>query len=261
MYNLPEMRAGNAALWAAVRTEAGRDGVTGLPAELDFTRKPVPERIEPDTVFTQVCGWPLQTIYAGQAVVLGVPVYDAPYCDGPTHTGIFVVRDDSRFSTVADLLGCAFVFNSVHSNSGMNLPRRVIADLAGGGRFFGSIEETHSQPNNLDRVARSEADATCVDSVTFAFYRRHRPGAAAGLRVLAPTLPTPAIPFVTSVASDERVRAALAGALRRVAIGEAWADVRARMLLQDIVPPERVDYQVPCRYATEAAALGYKTLH
>jgi ABC-type phosphate/phosphonate transport system substrate-binding protein len=261
MYNLPEMQAGNAAFWLAIRTEAERLGVMGLPPVLDFARKPVPGRIEPDTVFTQVCGWPLQTIYAGQAMVLGVPAYDAPHCAGPTHAGVFVVRRDAPFRSVADLRGCDFVFNSIHSNSGMNLPRRVIAELADGRPFFGSIVETHSQPINLERVARGEADATCVDCVTYAFFARHRPAMAGQLRILAATPSTPAIPYVTAAATDPATKAALSQALRRVAIEPEWAPVRAAMLLLDVVPPDQVDYQTPCRYADEAAALGYPHLH
>jgi ABC-type phosphate/phosphonate transport system substrate-binding protein len=260
MYNLPEMQAGNAAFWLAIRTEAERLGVMSLPPALDFARKPVPERIEPDTVFTQVCGWPLQTIYAGQAMVLGVPAYDALNCAGPTHAGVFVVRRDAPFRSVAELRGCDFVFNSIHSNSGMNLPRRVIAELAHGRPFFGSIVETHSQPINLERVARGEADATCVDCVTYAFFARHRPTVVEQLRVLATTPPTPAIPYVTATATDPAIKAALAQALRRVAIEPEWGPVRTQMLLLDVLPPERVDYQTPCRYAAEAAALGYPLL-
>ncbi|RYJ03894.1 MAG: phosphate ABC transporter substrate-binding protein, partial [Acetobacteraceae bacterium] len=56
MYNLPEMRAENAAFWQALREELARRGVTGLPDTPDFTRPPVPGAIEPDTLFTQVCG-------------------------------------------------------------------------------------------------------------------------------------------------------------------------------------------------------------
>jgi ABC-type phosphate/phosphonate transport system substrate-binding protein len=261
MYNLPEMQTENAAFWLAIRTEAERLGVMGLPLRLDFARKPVPERIEHETVFTQVCGWPLQTIYAGQAKVLGVPAYGVAHCAGPTHAGVFVVQRDAPFRSVAELRGCDFVFNSLHSNSGMNLPRRVIAELAGSGPFFGSIAETHSQPMNLERVARGEADATCVDCVTYAFFARHRPALAEQLRILAATPPTPAIPYVTAVATDPVMKAALAQALRRVATEPEWAPVRAAMLLLDVVPPDEVDYQIPCRYADEAAALGYPRLH
>ena len=31
--------------------------------------------------------------------------------------------------------------------------------------------------------------------------------------------------------------------------------------LLDILPPDQVDYGTPCRYAAEAAALGYPRLH
>ncbi len=260
MYNLPEMRAVNAAFWRAMRTEAERLGVAGLPHALDFGRKPVPAEIEPDTLFTQVCGWPLQTIYAGQAVVLGVPVYAAAHCDGPVHAGIFVVHREAAYSTVADLRGCDFVFNSVHSNSGMNLARRTVADLAGGQPFFGAISETHSQPGNLERVARREADATCVDCVTYAFFVRHRPAAAANLRMLAATPPTPAIPFVTAAATPAPVRTALTDALARVANAPEWAEARAGLMLEGIAPPTIADYGIPCAYAAEAAALGYPVL-
>ncbi len=205
MYNLPEMQAENAAFWLAIRTEAERLGVMGLPPALDFARKPVPARIEPDTVFTQVCGWPLRTIYAEQAVVLGVPVYDAPHCAGPTHAGVFAVRRDAPFRSVADLRGSSFVFNSIHSNSGMNLLRRVIAELAGGMPFFGSIVETHSQPINLERVVRGEVDATCVDCVTYAFFARHRSTVAKQLRILAATPPTPTIRYVTATTTDPAI--------------------------------------------------------
>jgi ABC-type phosphate/phosphonate transport system substrate-binding protein len=275
MYNLPEMRPANTAFWLAIRTEAERLGLHGLPQELDFARKPVPAQIEANTVFTQVCGWPLQTIYAGQATLLGVPAYDATHCAhpgristthtasipaAPTHAGVFVVRRDAAFRRVGDLRGCDFVFNSVHSNSGMNLPRRVIAGLAGGKPFFGSIAETHSQPRNLELVASGEAAATCVDCVTFAFFVRRRPEMGERLRVLAVTPPTPAIPFVTSAATDARTKTTLAAALRCVATAPEWEPVRAAMLLLDIVPPDRADYTIPCRYAAEAAALGYPAL-
>ena len=143
----------------------------------------------------------------------------------------------------------------------MNLPRRVIAELAGGKPFFGSIVETHSQPINLERVARGEADATCVDCVTYAFFARHRPIVAGQLRILATTPPTPAIPYVTATATDPAIKAAFAQALRRVAIEPEWAPMRAAMLLLDVLPPNQIDYQTPCRYAAEAAAQGYPRLH
>ena len=86
------MQADNAAFWQALHAEGEWVGVIGLPHERGFARRPVPAHIEPDTVFTRVCGWPLQTIYAGQATVPGVPVNGAAHCDVPTQAGLFVVR-------------------------------------------------------------------------------------------------------------------------------------------------------------------------
>ena len=87
MYNLPEMRQANAAFWDAIGSELQRQRDVALPAALDFERRPVPDEIERDTLLTQVCGYPLQTIYRGQAVVLGAPVYAAEHCQGPTRCG------------------------------------------------------------------------------------------------------------------------------------------------------------------------------
>ncbi len=260
MYNLPEMQAANTAFWQALRTELAALGLAGLPAAPDFTRPPVPGGIEPETLFTQVCGWPLQTIYAGQARLLGVPVYAAPYCQGPAHAGVFIVGQESRFTTLEELRGCAFAFNSVHSNSGMNLPRRALAGLGARAPFFGSIIETHSQPGNIERVAKGEVEATCVDCVTYAFYGRHRPALAARTRVLAATPPSPAIPFVTAAATPEATVALLQAALFRVARAPEWAAVRAGLLLADILPPDPAAYAVQLAHTREAAELGYPVL-
>jgi len=260
MYNLPEMRAENAAFWEAMRTELHRQGVDDIPPALDFERKPVPAEIERDTLFTQVCGYPLQTIYRGQATLLGAPVYDAPHCEGPTHAGIFIVHRDSRFERLAELKGCRFVYNSRHSNSGMSLPRRALAELAGGKPFFSSIAETHSQPGNIERIARGEADATCVDCVTYAFFCRHRSQLGAHTRVLAATPPSPSIPFVTSVATPADLKAHLQTALFAVARAPQWADVRAGLMLRDIVPIDLATYAVQLAYEREAAELGYPEL-
>src|SRR5438477_1217587 len=86
--------------------ELSRLGLDDLSDNLDFTRRPVPVEIETDTLFTQVCGYPLQTIYRRQATLLGAPVYADKYCKGATHCGVFVVGAKSRFKRLEDLRGC-----------------------------------------------------------------------------------------------------------------------------------------------------------
>lgn len=260
MYNLPEMRAVNAAFWAAICTELRRQGVEDRAAALDFERRPVPQEIERDTLFTQVCGYPLQTIYRGQASLLGAPVYAVEQCHGANHAGVFIVRRDSAYAELSDLKGCRFVYNSRHSNSGMNLPRRSIAELANGQPYFATITETHSQPGNIERVARGEADATCVDCVTYAFFCRHRPQLGDLTRVLAVTRPSPSIPFVTSHEAPADLKSVLQNALFAIARSDEWLDVRIGLMLRDILPIEEADYAVQLRYEAEAKELGYAEL-
>jgi ABC-type phosphate/phosphonate transport system substrate-binding protein len=261
MYNLPEMRAANAAFWAALRAELGAEGMTGLPEALSFDRPPVPRAIEPENLFTQVCGYPLQTIFRGQARLLGLPTYTAEHCAPGRHAAVFIVHADAPYRALADLEGTKFVFNSPHSNSGMNLPRLALARIGARAPFFGSITETHSHPANIERVAKGEADATCVDNVTYAFVVRHRPEIGARTRILAPTPSTPAIPFVTAIATPEPIVQALQAALFRVARAPRWAEARAGLMIADILPPEQADYPEQLRAETEAAALGYPQFH
>jgi len=260
MYNLPEMRPVNAAFWDALRGLLQEGGLRHPPTGLSFERPPVPERVGAEVLFSQTCGYPLETIYRGQAIRLGVPCYDAPGCDGPTHCGLFIVPADSTAKTVADLAGGTFLLNSRHSNSGMNLPRRALAELAAGKPFFARVIETGSQPGNLDRIARGEADATSVDCVTYAFWSRHRPALARGTRVLARTPPSPAIPFVTSIATAPETVALLCSALERIAREPRFATLRAGLLIKDIVavPDER--YRALLDYEREAARLDYPEL-
>ena len=169
MYNLPEMRAVNARFWEALGRLLIEAGVRDVPEKLTFERLPVPERIGPEVLFSQTCGYPLETIFTGQAVRLGTPCYAAPGCNGPTHCGLFIVPAGSTARELRDLRGGVLLINNRHSNSGMNLPRRALADIAGGRAFFSEVIETGSHPGNLDRIARGEADATAVDNVTYAF--------------------------------------------------------------------------------------------
>src|SRR6516162_9857786 len=261
MYNLPEMQSDNRAFWGAMRVELSRLGLDDLPDDLDFTRRPAPAEIETDTLFTQVCGYPLQTIYRRQAALLAAPVYGDAYCKGATHCGVFIVGATSKFKQLEDLRGCRFAFNSRHSNSGMNLPRRSIADIARGKPFFATIAETHSHPGNIELVARGEIDATCVDCVTYAFVARYRRPLAEATRVLATTPPSPSIPFVTSVGAGADLKEALRRALCRVARADEWSQVRAGLMLQDIVPiGDESAYENLLRYEYEARALGYPEL-
>lgn len=66
MYNLPEMRAENAAFWQALRTELTRRGLDGLPETPEFDRPPVPGAIEPDTLSPRSAAGPCRPSMPGR---------------------------------------------------------------------------------------------------------------------------------------------------------------------------------------------------
>jgi ABC-type phosphate/phosphonate transport system substrate-binding protein len=260
MYNLPEMGAVNARFWDALRGLLVEAGLREVPESLTFDRLPVPERIGPEVLFSQTCGYPLETIFSGQAVRLGSPCYAVPGCDGPTHCGLFIVPAGSPARELRDLRSGVFLFNNRHSNSGMNLPRRALADIADGRPFFAKVIETGSHPGNLDRIARGEGDATAVDNVTYAFWCHYRPEAARQVRVLARTPASPAIPFVTSVAMPPTTVAILRDALARLGRELHAAGTRAGLAITDIVDVPAAAYRRLLEYEREAAELGYPVL-
>lgn len=260
LYALSELRPAKSAFWRALCVELAEAGEADVPDSLDFDQPIVPASIDRRTLFTQLCGYPRQKLFSSQTTLLAAPVYDAEHCAGPSHCGVFVVRRQASYETLSDLRGCTFVFGGPNSNSGMNLPRRAIAEIAGGSPFFASAVETDSQGGNLELVARGGADATCVDNVTLAFLEKHRPDVAAELRILALTPLSPSIPFVTSSATEPETVERLRHALGEVARASRWADARAGLLLADIVPIRPADYEQLLAYEHEASELGYPGL-
>ena len=260
MYNLPEMANRNADFWKALSEEIGAEHLRDLPSELSFSRPAVPEAIGREVLFSQTCGYPLQTVYRGQFALLGVPTYDFPGCGAATHRAFIIVRKDSGFKTLEDLRGSRFALNSRHSNSGMNLPRIMLARLGIKAPFFGSVTETRSHTESIRRVAQGDLDAASVDCVTYGFFNDCCPDKMSALRVLDETPESPAIPFVTSVATPAGQVDALRSALLRLADDPGRKPVLRGLHIETITPVDASVYQRVMDYEREAADRGYPEL-
>jgi ABC-type phosphate/phosphonate transport system substrate-binding protein len=260
MYNIPEMQAAFGAFWQVLRTLATRRGIAGLPAALDLKAPAVPDRIGPEVAFTQVCGFPLLTRLRGQGTILLAPVYDAPGCGGPTHCAFFIVRSDAPYRSIEDLRGTRIACNSLLSNSGMNLPRRTIAAIAGGRGFFAERLMTGSHTASIEAVANGRADVASIDCVTDAVFRRHRPALMARLRTLARSVSSPSLPFVTSSATDPATAEALRQSLLELADGREGRALCAGLLIRGFERLEERHYQPILDHQDEAVRLGYPDL-
>jgi ABC-type phosphate/phosphonate transport system substrate-binding protein len=247
MYVFPALAAAHQALWDRLRA-----GLADAPGRLDLLRPAVPDRIGPEVLFTQVCGYPLFRRYRGQAAILGTPHYGLEGCDGPMHRAAFIVRAPDPASGLEAMRGRVFGCNSVHSNSGMNLPRLSLARIAGGAPFFARVAWTGGHLASLRALLAGDIDLCSVDCVTWGLARRHAPDLTSGLRVLDWTEPGPCLPFVTSVATSAAEAGALSAALDGVA--------DPALSLQGVSHLAPAAYEVLADYETEARRLGYGSL-
>jgi ABC-type phosphate/phosphonate transport system substrate-binding protein len=262
MYALQGMEPANEALWAAIRTALDAEGIGELPAHLSRSALSLPAAIAPETLFSQMCGYPLLRLYAGQYQLLGTPRYDLPGCglaaDGlPTHRSFIVVSRASEAREIEDLRGSRFAVNGFDSNSGMNLPRRLLAPFAEGGSFFASVTVSGGHLRSMEAVAAGEADAASIDCVTYGFCGIYRPALVDELRIVAETPISPAIPFISAATTPPETAAALT---RSLTTSPLVREALAALHISAVVPPGPEAYEAVLAFETEASALGYPVL-
>jgi ABC-type phosphate/phosphonate transport system substrate-binding protein len=257
MYNLPEMAAANTRFWDALRDRLAAKGVAVDDIVYDKSRAPVPDGIEPDIFFSQICGYPLYKVFRAKGRVLATPRYGVPGCAGPSHCAFFIVRAAEPAADVLAMKGRVFGCNSLLSNSGMNLPRLTLARLGARAPFFAKVVMTGGHIQSLDRLQAEDIDLCSIDCVTWAFFEAHRPAAAARYRVLGETVASPSLPFITSSATPDDVATTLSDTLRAFCADPATAALRAELRLEGVEDIGAAPYEELAAYEREAARLGY----
>ncbi len=260
MYDAPWVADANDAIWNAIAERLRAAGVGDVPPRLDRTRPLVEIWHDHDLLLAQTCGYPLVTMLRGVVTPIAAPIYGWRGCRGATHCSLVVVAEASPAARLSDLIGQRAAINGRGSNTGMNLLRRAIADIAGGGPIFTTVVETGSHLASIEAVRQGAADVAAIDAVTFALAAMHRPDLVAGVRVLAETPPSPTLPFVTRHDTAPALREALFVALREAIADPAVAPATAALGLVAVQPVSFEEYAVVARYADEAAALGYPDL-
>jgi ABC-type phosphate/phosphonate transport system substrate-binding protein len=257
MYFLPEMASANTAFWEELRLRLVRKGIATTDVVFDQERRPVPDGVGPEILFSQICGYPLFKKFRAQGRMLASPCYGFPGCEGPTHRAYFMVRAEDDAADLEDLRGRVFGCNSLLSNSGMNLPRLSLARIAGGQPFFSSVLLTGGHVASLQRLLDRTIDLCSIDNVTWGFLRKFRPDLAATFRVLDETVPSPSLPFVTSSTTDESEATHLTEALFELFADPGTLQLRRSLELTGLAVPDEIAYERLAAYEQEAAALGY----
>jgi ABC-type phosphate/phosphonate transport system substrate-binding protein len=261
MYDLPEIRGANDALWGALATRLREAGIEGVP---DRLTRDVPDLMalwtSPDLLFAQTCGYPLMTALRERVRLVAVPVYAVPGGRDLSHRSFLIVPADHPARALAELRGCRCALNSAESNTGMNLLRAVVAPLAKGAPFFGSVVTTGGHVASVGAVAEGRADLAAVDCITFAHLRRWRPALTERVRILAETPATPNLPLVTAARTEDATLASLRRALAETAADPGLAPQRDALFLAGFATPPPGLYDIVLALERSAAALNYPRL-
>lgn len=233
----------------------------GLPAQQMWPQSELLAHWQSDDVLlSQTCGYPLMTQLPDVQLV-GCFHYLAPGCEGFRYRSLLVTRDEERGTSLADFRGRRAVCNSADSQSGYNVLRYLVSQLAGEGRFFAEAPQfSGSHRQSLLALHNRTADIAAIDCVTYALLQRLQPSLLRGLRVVAQSPLAPGLPLITAQQSSAATLASLREALQQLVSDARFHKTCAAALIGGFSVVTRQDYSLLLRWRDEAAARGVTQL-
>ncbi|UXX84048.1 phosphate/phosphite/phosphonate ABC transporter substrate-binding protein [Roseovarius pelagicus] len=194
MYDRPETRAANDALWAGIRAQLSEAAPPTLTRGGDLWK----QWQNPDLILSQTCGYPYRSRLHGQVQLVGSPVHDLPGCPPGHYNSVIIARVDDPRADPTDFADAPFAYNEALSQSGWAAPQNYAA--AHGFRFCNPVQ-SGGHIASARAVAEGRADIAAIDALTWLLITRHD-AFAAGLREITRTPPTPILPYITAHGRD-----------------------------------------------------------
>jgi ABC-type phosphate/phosphonate transport system substrate-binding protein len=180
-----------------------------------------------------MCGYPW-ALCRDRPALLASPVPSPPRYGGrAVYVTDFIVRADSRFTTLADTFGGTIAYSAETSHSGYNAPRfHLLSHVASGHpSFYRKVLGPYvRQLPCLDAVVNGDADVAAIDGYALDLLRRHDPTKTATVRVIETTVPAPSPPLVASPGVEAAARERLTETLVT-----AHENAESRPLLDDVL--------------------------
>lgn len=239
MYDWPETRADVDRLWATTREALRSEGFEAA-ANLHRPDDLYAAWADDSLLVGQTCGLPLVRTLSSVAVV-GAFDNRLPASPPGWYHSTIVVAIDNDVATISDLRGAAVAVNDANSQSGHAIWRHELGRRGLTGSFFGDVVITGDHRKSIKAVADGKADVAAIDAVSMQLAERHEP-AAAGVRVLTQSQPTPGLPLITA-----GVNAGHVPALRRAlhaAVESLTAAERNALCIHAFVSLDRADYEL-----------------
>lgn len=222
MYDLPPLQEANDRFWLHIRAELGRG-----PEQLTRDRDAWDVWQSSDLMLAQTCGYPYRAKLHGSVNLVGTPDYGLPDCPPGYYRSVLVVRADDPRQSEDAFAGACFAYNEALSQSGWAAPQ---VHLSARGIPMGDLIETGAHAASARAVAEGRADLAGLDALTWELLKRHDP-VAQDLRVISETVPTPGLPYITSLNEDGEIIVKAVAA----AIAALGADDRAALHLKGLI--------------------------
>ncbi|QYK43057.1 MAG: PhnD/SsuA/transferrin family substrate-binding protein [Paracoccaceae bacterium] len=232
MYDPPPLRAANDRLWALIRDDLRARG-RAAPEVLTRGQDDLwPVWTAPDLVLAQTCGFPFRARLHDRVALVGTPDYGLPDCPPGHYCSVVVARRDDPRDRLDGFAGARLAFNDPMSQSGW---AAIAQDAARLGLRPGPQTGAHAA--SVRAVAGGQADLAAIDGVTWSILEGIE-AAAAALRVIHRTPPTPGLPLIAAREADTATLFAATAA----AIAALAPDDRAALRLRGIVRIPASDY-------------------
>lgn len=192
MYDRPEIRDATDRFWALIRDALRARDIAAPNALQRDANDPMQTWLAPDLVLAQTCGLPYRTQLHGKVTLVATPNYALPGCQPGYYRSVIVARGP----VANDWQGLRLAANSPGSQSGWAALATEWPD-----NIPAKVRLTGSHAAALAAVASGHADLAALDAQSWRLLQRFDPAAAA-VRVIAETTPTPGLPFITRAGQD-----------------------------------------------------------
>lgn len=215
---------------------------------------------DPRLLLGHTCGYPLMARMQDALVPICAPVFDAPGCEGPRYSSLFVVAIDSDLYELADCRGRIAAFNDPTSNSGMNVLRHAVSQLEPGEAFFSALIESGGHLKSIRAIDEGRADVAAIDCVSYRFFQDYFPELTARLRSIGNSASSPGLPLVVPVRGFSNARAKELVDKLNTALERVSAEQRQLLHLRHFAPVSTADYASILQLESYAVEKGYPRL-
>ena len=212
MYDWPELRQANDALWSTVRARLASEGIDA-PARLARDGNDDAYWTAPNLLLGQTCGYPLATRLKGKVRYVATPIYSVEGCAGPQYSSAIVVKDDSDLD-VSSFSSGTFTYNSNSSLSGYRAIRAMFGEPA---EVFADTVKSNGHRYSARMIADGGADVAAIDAVCWSMLQQFEAETASKLRVIGWTAKRPSLPMITSLNTNDETLNLLRDVLKSMA--------------------------------------------